>query len=216
MKRHPHVVVYENIYEMFHYRGIKDAPAKKDSKSFNEEFLTTGFKSIKAKNKRNEYVLFIITQENSGYETKSADAMALINKQIRATGAEISELIFITSKPIGSHLAKTFAKFEVENPQIHLELHSYEMFISVKPKHVSYDEHIIMKPEEVQELLNFMNINIGANPRIFTTDPAVVWIGGREGDMIKIRRRSETAGQAYYYRLVVRPTKKLEEVEEQE
>jgi len=40
-------------------------------------------------------------------------------------------------------------------------------------------------------------------PRILATDPAIVALSPKEGDLIKITRNSPTAGEALFYRRVV-------------
>jgi len=40
-------------------------------------------------------------------------------------------------------------------------------------------------------------------PLIFVSDPAIVAIGVKPGDMIKVTRKSATAGESFYYRFVV-------------
>ena len=40
-------------------------------------------------------------------------------------------------------------------------------------------------------------------PLIFANDPAIISLGVKPGDMIKITRNSATAGESFYYRYVV-------------
>ena len=40
-------------------------------------------------------------------------------------------------------------------------------------------------------------------PLIFVNDPAIIGLGVKPGDMIKITRNSATAGESFYYRYVV-------------
>lgn len=71
-------------------------------------------------------------------------------------------------------------------------------------KHFLVPEHTIMTPEEVKELLTTMKIRVEQLPKIVKKDPAVKAIDANEGDVLKITRKSQTAGLAVYYRLVVK------------
>jgi DNA-directed RNA polymerase subunit H len=64
-------------------------------------------------------------------------------------------------------------------------------------------KHEILTKEEEEELLKKYKITKKQLPRILSTDPAVKAIGAKKGDIIKITRKSPTAGETYYYRVVV-------------
>jgi len=64
--------------------------------------------------------------------------------------------------------------------------------------------HEVMKSDEVEELLKKYECTINDIPKIKDTDPMVLKIGAKAGDVLKITRRSDTAGEAKYYRAVVR------------
>jgi len=64
-------------------------------------------------------------------------------------------------------------------------------------------KHEILSPEEKQKLLDRYNISEKQLPKIKSTDPAVIALNAKKGDVIKITRKSPTAGESYYYRLVV-------------
>ena len=70
--------------------------------------------------------------------------------------------------------------------------------------HELVPEHIILKDDEIKELLEKFNITPGQLPKILKSDPAVKAIEAEEGDIIKIIRQSPTAGVTEYYRLVVK------------
>ena len=70
-------------------------------------------------------------------------------------------------------------------------------------KHELVPNHEILTPKEVEELLQKYRINLSQLPRIKVSDVAVIAIGGKSGDIIKITRRSPTAGEHVAYRLVV-------------
>lgn len=71
------------------------------------------------------------------------------------------------------------------------------------PDHLYVPKHEIIFKEEAEEVLSRYNCTPTELPLIFVTDPAIVGLGVRPGDMIKITRNSPTAGQSIYYRYVV-------------
>ena len=73
------------------------------------------------------------------------------------------------------------------------------------PNHVYVPKHEIMTKKEAEQVLKEYNCNATELPLIFVTDPAIIGLGVKPGDMIKITRTSGTAGQSFYYRYVVEP-----------
>jgi len=74
-------------------------------------------------------------------------------------------------------------------------------------KHELVPEHIILKEEEKNELLEKYKIKPKNLPKILTTDPVVKALNAKEGDILKIIRKSKTAGTSAYYRKVVKKKK---------
>jgi DNA-directed RNA polymerase subunit H len=60
-----------------------------------------------------------------------------------------------------------------------------------------------MTRKEAEEVLEKYNCKLTELPLIFVSDPAIVGLGVKPGDMIKITRKSSTAGESLYYRYVV-------------
>ena len=71
------------------------------------------------------------------------------------------------------------------------------------PDHVYVPKHEIMSKKEAQKILDEFNCKPTELPLIFVTDPAILGLGVKPGDMIKITRKSGTAGESTYYRYVV-------------
>ncbi|HJJ46912.1 MAG TPA: DNA-directed RNA polymerase subunit H [Methanocorpusculum sp.] len=74
--------------------------------------------------------------------------------------------------------------------------------------HQMVPDHQIMEPEEVANLLQSFNINEDQLPKIYHDDPAVKACGATLGNVLRIVRKSVTAGEATSYRLVVKRPKK--------
>ncbi|RLG89546.1 MAG: DNA-directed RNA polymerase subunit H [Thermoprotei archaeon] len=70
-------------------------------------------------------------------------------------------------------------------------------------KHELVPKHEIAKPEEVAEILRKYGIKPEQLPWIKASDPIIRAIGAKPGDVIKITRKSPTAGEVIVYRYVV-------------
>lgn len=69
-------------------------------------------------------------------------------------------------------------------------------------EHDLVPEHKVMKKGEVESLLKQYGVKIDQLPKIKSNDPVVQVIGAKKGDVLKILRKSPTAGESAYYRVV--------------
>ncbi|MDK2795474.1 MAG: DNA-directed polymerase subunit [Archaeoglobaceae archaeon] len=69
--------------------------------------------------------------------------------------------------------------------------------------HVLVPKHEILKESEAEELLKLLGVSKEQLPKIKSTDPIVKEIGAKPGDIVKITRKSHTAGFSIFYRLVI-------------
>ncbi|MBI2669066.1 DNA-directed RNA polymerase subunit H [Candidatus Woesearchaeota archaeon] len=63
--------------------------------------------------------------------------------------------------------------------------------------------HSKLNESEKKQLLEKYNLSVKDLPKIIKDDPALGKIQVKAGDIIKIERKSPTAGLSYYYRVVV-------------
>jgi DNA-directed RNA polymerase subunit H (RpoH/RPB5) len=71
-------------------------------------------------------------------------------------------------------------------------------------KHELVPKHTLLSGAEKEEVLKKYGITSRQLPRILATDPVVAKLGCTVGDVVKIERKSETAGETVYYRVVVK------------
>ena len=70
-------------------------------------------------------------------------------------------------------------------------------------KHPLIPKHSKLNGSQKEKLLEKYNISMRELPRILKTDPAAISLDARPGDIIKIIRKSQTASEAIFYRVVV-------------
>ena len=75
--------------------------------------------------------------------------------------------------------------------------------VTLAPDHVDVPKHEIMVRKDAEEILEKYHCKTTDLPLIFANDPAIIGLGVKPGDMIKIIRKSATAGESFYYRYVV-------------
>ncbi len=71
-------------------------------------------------------------------------------------------------------------------------------------EHELVPKHEIVDEEERRWLLETFHVQEEQLPKIKDTDPAVKAIGAKPGDIVKIIRKSPTAGETVFYRYVIK------------
>ena len=75
--------------------------------------------------------------------------------------------------------------------------------VTLAPDHIYVPKHQIITKKEAEAVLEKHHCKPTDLPLIFSDDPAILLLGVKPGDMIKITRNSATAGDSLYYRYVV-------------
>ncbi len=70
--------------------------------------------------------------------------------------------------------------------------------------HELVPKHEVLTPQERKEVLETLGVDKDQLPQIKETDPMSKAIGAKKGDVLRIIRKSPTAGQSVYYRTVIK------------
>ena len=70
-------------------------------------------------------------------------------------------------------------------------------------KHELVPEHVILSKSEINKIIKKLDIHPEELPKIKSNDPVIKAIEAKSGDIIKITRKSQTAGKFITYRLVL-------------
>lgn len=71
-------------------------------------------------------------------------------------------------------------------------------------KHSSVPKHELLDEKDRDETLKKFGITLRQLPRMLETDPMAKILNAKIGDVIRITRKSETAGESIYYRVVIK------------
>jgi len=69
--------------------------------------------------------------------------------------------------------------------------------------HQLIPKHVKVSDKQKEDLLEEYDITLKELPKILRTDPAIQSSKAKPGDVIKITRKSLTAGETVFYRVVV-------------
>lgn len=112
----------------------------------------------------------------------------------------VAEDIFFAKK----NLIEVVREMQIKMGTVACNAYPYCNFACVIPEHKSVPKHRIMSQIEMEEFLHRERLLRSDLPIILTTDPAIVWLGAREGQVVEIVRDSYTTGTSINYRRVER------------
>jgi len=70
-------------------------------------------------------------------------------------------------------------------------------------QHILVPKHTIVSDKEKKEILEKHKVTLEELPKILKTDAAIKDLKPKNGDVVKVIRKSPTAGEALFYRVVV-------------
>lgn len=86
---------------------------------------------------------------------------------------------------------------------MHFEYFNIKELIVNITKHELVPKHKLFGGDELKALLERYKVKVQQLPKILVTDPVAKYYGLKRGQVVKIIRRSETAGVYVTYRFVI-------------
>lgn len=132
--------------------------------------------------------------ETSGVGTKHVRAFNhFVDEQNFHTG------IFITQTPISPSAVRLLTSIP---GRIGEHFQEQDLLVNIT-RHELVPKHVLLSPEEKIQLLKRYRLKETQLPRIQVSDPVARYLGLRRGQVVKIIRKSETAGRYASYRWVI-------------
>lgn len=199
--------------------GNKSSPRSKKIGDFNDMVVNNiknaGFIQIDAmrtvpRGERN-LVVFLILSDDDEKKKKNKNIKKIIDTYTLDKDNNLDEFIIITEK--SEFLKSAFIKLmtELKMNEISKDFkgekaiynaYPYHNFLVDIPNHISVPRHRIMQDQEIQD--NLFSEYIKANDiyTIYEFDPPIVWLGGRDGQIVEVIRLSSSSLEAPVYRLI--------------
>ena len=161
-----------------------------------------GYKLI-SRTQLKDYISFIVETRDGtkvlvwSIPTKGTVGVAYINQMSKVMNESDVENAIIISSGRYTQAAKTNSK----KNNIELIPRTFPAFNIFN--HVLVPKHEILSNEERNDLLKQYRVKPYQLPKIRESDPAVMAIGAKAGDIVRILRESQTAGTYTSYRYVI-------------
>ena len=161
-----------------------------------------GYKVIKKEDIKNAISITVKTKEGEkviiwAVTTDGTVGVAYVTQLKKAMDDAEAKRGIITTIGKYTHTAKSRARTS-----------GIELIPKIFPSFKIFDhdfvsKHELLSPEEKEKILSEYKMEPYQLPRIRASDPAVIAVGGIPGDIVKVIRKSPTAGKYIAYRYVV-------------
>lgn len=111
-------------------------------------------------------------------------------------------LLVLAEKPNNVCL-KAIESYSREEHGVKMQMFLEEDLVVNITQHELVPQHTPLEADEAAEMLKAYSLTIEMLPRMLTTDPVSLYFGLEKGRVMKIKRKSESAGEYVTYRQVV-------------
>ena len=182
--------VYQNLCKFLHFikYTVKNSV---DDKQYESVMSDKGFYIINADKGQNRLSVIIL-----GFDAiKSSDIIKILN---HIEGH--SDIYTIKNNKLNSNIVKKI--YEIKGKIVYKNIETSCFLIDVR-NHILVPKHEVCSEQE-RDIIKSENYitSLTSVPYIFDTDPQIVWINGKIGDLIKITRK-DYHGELITYRVVI-------------
>jgi DNA-directed RNA polymerase subunit H len=222
----PNVIIRTLLTDFFRYRGLALAPRglTRDAqvRAFNDDEIISDMEQFfyvrldalrKAPRGGRDWVVILILAAQGKYAHHGPDLRKLLDgvEAERPTKeGRLDEVIVVAEEEffhkknltdvVREFQAKQAGGYDPDGLAPYFSAHPYDVFSCVIPENQSVPPHRIMSAGEVSAFLEAEHLTFPGLPALPASDPPIVWLGGREGQVVRITRPSQTAGEVPYTR----------------
>lgn len=219
MNEHPSYLVYQHLGPFLESRRLRPAAGAalgSPRERFLNELELIGYARVDAVDARDRVTVLVILALRGKYTEKGPQLRTLIsslNSEPFAREGRLEEVVVVAPEEVMAKKNMTDVVLDfgeavrAGSPDAlagHYSMHSYTVLSVDIPRVRSVPAHELAPPAEVQAYLARERVALADLRRVAASNPPVIWIGARPGQVVRVRSASETAGEAYDYCLVSR------------
>jgi DNA-directed RNA polymerase subunit H (RpoH/RPB5) len=171
---------------------------KKEKTDLIKTLQFYSYVKIKAVHKENNNsIMYIFLVSDSALVSKSLEFKKLLN----TIPEKEAQLVIVSKDGIKTPVKKFMSKYTKKKLTVKNLL--YANFKVDVRDNIMVPAHSLCTLEETQKVMKDNKIeNLAQFPQIKKSDPQVLWVGGKPGQLVKIIRKDVT-GEVLYYRIIV-------------
>lgn len=216
MESHPALIVYKNLNMLLNYRNLnlidgsileKNNKSWLSDKDFTYNIKTDRFVIVEAQDKIEkspiEKTFIIISVENE--KLNAGDILKMMDKipKIKAQKREFDmNVLIIAENPLNTYAQKKTLQYINSNSPGAVRIKScvYTNLMFDIFKYHSVNPHRILSAEEEEEVLRDLKTTKNLLPKINSSDPPVLILDGRPGQIVEIQAINFNSGIDIKYR----------------
>jgi DNA-directed RNA polymerase subunit H len=190
-------IVYNNLVKLLKFRKYTNI-VETDNKD-NAHYL-----DIRATTPKGLCLVLYMFNNSATFKTlisKATKFSAFINDIEKRP---IDNLIIVLEKKPLSTTINDIREFTSKGIDTYIEILHKSQFIAYYPDTYFYCLHKVVDDNYFEELKKLYHITADNIKKIYADDTAVVFAGGKIGDILQITRKSQGSGETIVYRLVER------------
>lgn len=137
----------------------------------------------------------------NGSDTFSTEMLNQYESTAQANGAKRATIVL--SGKVGSTTTKRLQQLSRSEFGVKVQLfHEDDLVVNIT-RHELVPKHTPLEEAELKEMLEAHSLQLHQLPRLLSTDPVALYFALERGQVVKITRKSESAGRYETYRQVV-------------
>lgn len=212
MNEHPSFLVYQLLGRFFESRGLTPVKADAlalDKYKFTSELEHVGYFRVDAEGDDQKVVAVILLALQGKYTEHGPQLRGLIttlNSEGFAREGRLGEVIVIAPEDImrKKNMTDVVDTFRAAAADTLYNMYPYHVFSLDIPRAQIVPKHEVISEAEAKAFLTRERLGLADLKRIPVSNPPVVWIGARPGQVVRITAPSEATRETYDYRVVTR------------